>query len=96
MCFDREFEFDVFAMGKWLRIACFPTSVLLIINVFPHFSRKKESSNFSPRVTNLPFQYVFESDVQKWKRLKNSRIFLYKVVIEPRPYLHDVGVRRSS
>ena len=57
-CFDREFESGVFAMGKWLRIACFLTSVFLIINVFPHFSRKKESSNFSTRVLNPPFQYL--------------------------------------
>ena len=41
LCFDREFEFDIFAMGKWLRIACFPTSVFLIINVFPYFLQKK-------------------------------------------------------
>ena len=57
LCFDREFGFGVFAMGKWLRIACFLTSVFLIIYVFPHFSRKKESSNFSTRVSNLLFQY---------------------------------------
>ena len=41
LCFDREFEFGVFAMGKWLRIACFPTSVFLIINVFPLLLEKR-------------------------------------------------------
>jgi hypothetical protein len=41
LCFDREFESGGFARGKWLRIACFLTSVFLIINVFPHFSKKK-------------------------------------------------------
>ena len=41
LCFDREFESGVFAMGKWLRIACFLTSVFLIINVFPHFLEKR-------------------------------------------------------
>ena len=29
--FDREFEFGVFMMGKWLRLACFPISLLPII-----------------------------------------------------------------
>ena len=52
VCFDREFELGVFAMGKWLRIVCFPTSAFLIINVFPPLL-EKESSNFS----TLPFQY---------------------------------------
>ena len=57
VCFNREFEFGVFAMGKWLRIACFPTSVFLVINVFLPLL-EKESSNFPPpRVSNLPFQY---------------------------------------
>ena len=43
-------------MEKRLRIVCFPTSVFLIINVFPPLL-EKESSNFSTRVSNPPFQY---------------------------------------
>ena len=56
MRFDRESEFGVFKMGEWLRIAYFPTSGFSIILVIPTTFRK-ESSNFSPRVSNLPFQY---------------------------------------
>ena len=48
LCFDREFESGVFAMEKWLRIACFLTSVFLIINVFQHFSRKKNRATSPP------------------------------------------------
>ncbi len=41
VCFGREFEFGVFTMGKWLRIACFPSLVFPIIAVFSATSRKK-------------------------------------------------------
>ena len=58
MCFDREFESGVFAMGKWLRIACFLTSVFLIINVFPHFSRKKNRATSSPESRTHPFSMI--------------------------------------
>ena len=55
LCFEREFESGGFAMGKWLRIACFLTSVFLIINVFPHFSRKKNRATSSPESRTYPF-----------------------------------------
>ena len=42
-------------MGKWLRIACFLTSVFLIINVFPHFSRKKNRATSPPESRTHPF-----------------------------------------
>ena len=55
VCFDREFEFGVFIMGKWLRIAYFPTSVFPIIPVFPAISRTKNRATFSPRVRTYSF-----------------------------------------
>ena len=41
----------------------FPASVFLIIDVFPPHL-EKESSNFSPRVSNPPFQYTDEARKQ--------------------------------
>ena len=55
LCFDREFESCGFAMGKWLRVECFLTSVFLIINVFPHFSRKKNRATSPPESRTHPF-----------------------------------------
>ena len=42
-------------IGKWLEIACFPTSVFPIRVVFPRFSRKKNRATFSRRARTYPF-----------------------------------------
>lgn len=57
MCFNRKFKSSIFAMIKWLKISYFLISDFFIINVFLHFPRKKELSNFFTKVLNLPFQY---------------------------------------
>lgn len=54
--FDQEIEFGVFMMGKRLRIAYF-----FYIGFYYYrctsATFRKESRNFSPRASNLPFRY---------------------------------------
>ena len=47
-----------FYNGKatYIELYIFPKLVFLIIDVFPPLI-EQESSNFSPRISNLPFQY---------------------------------------
>lgn len=50
---------SIFALGKWLRIARFPFPYIRFLSLSMYFRPlfRSESSNFSTRVSNLPFQY---------------------------------------
>ncbi len=61
------FEFGVFMMGKRLRIAYFSYISFSYYDVFPPLL-EKESSNFSTRVSNPPFQYWWIT-LQLYERL---------------------------
>ncbi len=65
MCFDREFEFGLFMMGKRFRIAYFSYIGFSYYRCISATFRKK-SSNFSTRVPNPPFQYV-EYQMMLWE-----------------------------
>ena len=72
MCFDREFEFGVFTMGKWLRIACFPTSVFSFRSVFPATSRKNNRAT-SPTESE-PTLSVYMGEMQGIKDSLTSAV----------------------
>ena len=55
MYFNRKFESSGFAIEKWLRIAYFPTSFFLIINVFPYFSKKENRATSLLESQTYPF-----------------------------------------
>ncbi len=94
---NRESEFGVFKMGKWLRTAYFPTSVFSIILVIPTtFRSQKELTNFSTRVSNPPFQYgvrtvKFAIEGHKYTQCIHRKLYMFTRTVHqtdgPSPFI---------
>ena len=57
LCFDREFEFGVFMMGKRLKIACFAVWAFSYYQCIPTFLEKNRATS-PPEFRTHPFSTV--------------------------------------
>lgn len=89
---NRESEFGVFKMGKWLRTAYFPTSLLIPTT----FRSQKELTNFSTRVSNPPFQYgvrtvKFAIEEYKYTQCIHRKLYMFTRTVHqtdgPSPFI---------